>query len=56
MEVKRGRPLKKDPKRENHLGVRLSDDEIKSLKAFAAEKGMSVSEFLRAYLFGGKDK
>ena len=50
MEVKRGRPVKR-LKRENHLGVRLSDEELKALKAFAAEANMSVSEFIREYIF-----
>ena len=62
MEVKKGRPIKRF-KRENHLGVRLSDEELKALKAFAAESNMSVSEFIREYIFtpekgvilGGKD-
>lgn len=50
MNVKRGRPLKR-LKRENHLGVRLSDEELKAIKSFAAEANMSVSEFIREYIF-----
>lgn len=50
MDIKRGRPVK-NVKRENHLGVRLTDEELKALKTFAAEAGMSVSEFIREYIF-----
>lgn len=50
MDIKRGRPVK-NVKRENHLGVRLTDEELKTLKVFAAEAGMSVSEFIREYIF-----
>lgn len=67
MNVKRGRPLKR-LKRENHLGVRLSDEELNAIKAFASAANMSVSEFIREYIFtpekgvlfgdkkGGKDE
>lgn len=50
MTIKRGRPVKRI-KRENHLGVRLTDEELKALKSFASEAGLSVSDFIREYIF-----
>lgn len=55
MTVKRGRPIKRI-KRENHLGVRLTDEELKALKSFANEAGLSVSDFIREYIFTPEKK
>lgn len=53
--LNRGRPpLDQSVKRHKAMCLRLREDELKELKARAAEAGVSVAHYIREKALGGK--